>query len=147
VVHAVLADGVGNLFVKIHKAKLLSDKRHDDSFKQIEESFTRVMNLGKKHKASSIDPTLFETESEKALFDQYETVKEKFMTYMREEKSEEALQVLATLSEPINAFFEHNMVMADDMAVKQNRLGLIRAISNLIKQFADVTLIEWKQQK
>jgi len=147
VVQAVLADGIGNLFVKIHKARLLSLKRQDHSFKQIEESFTRVMNLGKKYAQTDIDEALFETDSERKLYDTYVDVRETFHAQMNNEEVAEALDTLSTLSTPINDFFDHNMVMAEDEKVKQNRLALIHAISNLIKQFADVTLIEWKQQQ
>ena len=38
------------------------------------------------------------------------------------------------------------MVMADDDQVKGNRLALVEKISNLIKEYADLTVIEWKQQ-
>ncbi|MEJ8776550.1 glycine--tRNA ligase subunit beta [Pseudogracilibacillus sp. ICA-222130] len=147
VVQAVLADGIGNLLVKIHKARLLSLKRQDHSFKQIEESFTRVMNLGKKHEQTNIDETLFETDSERKLYETYIDVRETFHTQMNNEEVAEALDTLSALSTPINDFFDHNMVMAEDEKVKENRLALIHAISNLIKQFADVTLIEWKQHQ
>ena len=39
------------------------------------------------------------------------------------------------------------MVMAEDEEIKNNRLALVHVISNLIEQYADMTLIEWKQHK
>ena len=105
------------------------------------------MNLGKKYEQTDIDEALFETDSERKLYDTYVDVRETFHAQMNNEEVAEALDTLSTLSTPINDFFDHNMVMAKDEKVKQNRLALIHAISNLIKQFADVTLIEWKQQQ
>lgn len=147
VIQAVLANGVGVLHDKLNKAALLSEKRNDPAFKEIEESFTRVMNLGKKHIEKNIDTALFETDSEKALYDNYKEVKDTFESYVKTKDASQQLATLASLTEPIKTFFEHNMVMADDEKVKANRLALVHAISALIEQFADVTLIEWKQHQ
>lgn len=145
IVRAVLAGGIGVLNYTIDKAKLLSNKRNDPAFKQIEEALVRVMNLSKKSTDAKIDPSLFETSSEKALYDTYNEVNNKFSQYDKQFDALNALSQLERLAQPIHEFFEHNMVMAEDERVKENRLALVNYISQLIKSYADVTLIEWKQ--
>jgi glycyl-tRNA synthetase beta chain len=49
--------------------------------------------------------------------------------------------VLATLAAPIDAFFGAVMVMVEDTAVKNNRLALLKSISALATQTADLTKI------
>ncbi|MDQ6957276.1 MAG: DALR anticodon-binding domain-containing protein, partial [Mariprofundaceae bacterium] len=49
------------------------------------------------------------------------------------------LQELATLREPVDTFFDDVMVMADDAAVKGNRLALLGQLRALFLQLADVS--------
>lgn len=147
IIQAVLHEGIGTFHYTIEKAKLLSAKRNDPSFKQIEEALVRIMNLGKKHVQTNINPALFETESEKELYSMYNEVKEAFFQLTNQLEASNALEQIERLAGPIHQFFEHNMVMADNVDVKQNRLALVHNISTIINHYADVTLIEWKQHK
>jgi len=50
-----------------------------------------------------------------------------------------AMQLLATIRQPVDAFFDGVMVMAEDEAVKQNRLALLNQIYQLFRQVADIS--------
>ena len=52
------------------------------------------------------------------------------------------LKRLAALRTPVDAFFDSVMVMADDPAVKGNRLALLAALSALFLHTADLALIQ-----
>ena len=145
VIDAVLSKQIGIMHYALDKAKILSEKRNDDTFKSTQEALVRIMNLGKKHVQKNIDPTLFETDSEQALYEAYVKAKENFATFDRDRNAKAAFDELATLTEPIHEFFENNMVMAEDEKIKNNRLALVHSISVLIEQFGDLTLVEWKQ--
>lgn len=147
IIKAVLHDEIGVLSYKFKKAKLLSEKRNDANFKLAQESFVRVLNLAKKAEASKVDPAYFETESEKKLYERFTLVEENFHKLEAKLAAEEALHELVSLAEPIHDFFENNMVMDPDEKIKENRLSLVYDIANLIKQYADLTLIEWKQHQ
>ncbi|MEY8263831.1 MAG: glycine--tRNA ligase subunit beta [Bermanella sp.] len=54
---------------------------------------------------------------------------------------EEYLLSLASLRASIDDFFDNVMVMADDEAVKQNRLALLNQLRNLFLQVADISLL------
>ena len=45
------------------------------------------------------------------------------------------------LAQPIDAFFDSVMVMADDERVRNNRLGLLKSIDELVKGVADFSKI------
>ena len=145
VIHAVIDDAIGVLGYSLDKAKLLSDKRDDPSFKSVEESLVRVMNLSDKAEKETIDEALFETASEKQLYDDLMTIEIAFDEQQDKYDAKAALNELAKLEKPIHQFFEYNMVMADDENIKQNRLALVLRIAKLIEQYANMTLIEWKQ--
>ena len=50
---------------------------------------------------------------------------------------EKALAELAKLRVPVDAFFDHCMVMAEDKKVRANRLALLAEIAVLFSQVAD----------
>ena len=52
-----------------------------------------------------------------------------------------ALSALAAVKPQVDAFFDGVMVMADDAAVKQNRLNLLNVLSNLLNAVADIALL------
>ncbi|WP_067727384.1 glycine--tRNA ligase subunit beta [Oceanobacillus damuensis] len=147
VIHAVLHAEVGRFDYTISKAKILADKRNDESFKPVQEALTRVLNLSDKAgDTDSITPERFVTDTEKELFEKYRSAKKDFPAYNQVKAADDALSSLAELAEPIHEFFENNMVMTDDIKIRANRLGLIHELSLMIKDFADFRIIEWKQQ-
>jgi glycyl-tRNA synthetase beta chain len=48
---------------------------------------------------------------------------------------------LATLSEPLNHFFEGVMVMDENPEVRQNRLSLLNGVRRLFDEFGDFSKI------
>lgn len=145
IIRAVLDEEIGVLPYTLDKAILLNNKRNDDSFKFAQESFIRILNLANQAESNEIDEALFQTPSEKELQDELLKVKEEFHLYNEQYKANEAFTALEKLAHPIHEFFEHNMVMDNDEKIKRNRLALVFEIAALIKQFANLSLIEWKQ--
>lgn len=52
------------------------------------------------------------------------------------------LKLLASLREPIDAFFDQVMVMVDDELVKANRLALLVQLQSLLQGVADISLLQ-----
>ena len=55
---------------------------------------------------------------------------------------QEALSQLAGIRESVDNFFDNVMVMADDEAVKQNRLALLSQLSGLFLEIADISVLQ-----
>jgi glycyl-tRNA synthetase beta chain len=53
-----------------------------------------------------------------------------------------ALCQLAALQAPVDTFFDNVMVMADDEMLRDNRLALLNAMSELFLQVADISLLQ-----
>lgn len=148
VIDAVLHDEIGVLTYKLDKANLLSDKRADESFKLTQESFVRVLNLANKEPTTAeVKEEHLSSASEKALFEALQKVEKDFIAYETAYDALKGLDVLVTLSEPIHDFFEHNMVMDPNEDIRTNRLALVNRIARLMKRYADLTLIEWRQHQ
>lgn len=52
------------------------------------------------------------------------------------------LEMLAQLREPVDTFFDTVMVMAEDEAVRNNRLALLAFLRDLFLNVADISLLQ-----
>ena len=75
---------------------------------------------------------------EKALFDQVTALAPIVSDAMRAEAYTDALMALAKVRSSVDAFFEDVMVMAEDAKVRQNRLALLKALSDQMNAVADI---------
>ncbi|MFC8059042.1 DALR anticodon-binding domain-containing protein, partial [Bacillus velezensis] len=107
-------------------------------FKETAESLGRVISISKKGESRDIKPDLFENEQEKKLFDAYQKTKDSVAESFASKNYEQALDVLSGLKEPIEDYFNHTMVNADDEALKTNRLAQMTALADVIKSFANM---------
>ncbi|HLS59598.1 MAG TPA: glycine--tRNA ligase subunit beta [Virgibacillus sp.] len=147
VIQSVLHEDIGFFFYTIEKAKVLSAKRNDEPFKTVEEALVRVLNIAKNKETSHINEALFETESERLLFKQYEEVAKQYEEAKTRYDAEQTLIELSSLATPIHDFFENNMVMTDDKSLRSNRLALLNKIAAFVNDYADLAKIQWKQHE
>ncbi|WP_226036931.1 glycine--tRNA ligase subunit beta [Aquibacillus saliphilus] len=146
VIEAALSTGIGNFSFTLEKAKVLSEKRSDESFKYIQEALVRVLNIATKGSDTGINEAIFENDQEKELFHIYLDIIEKYDRELKQFEPRNALEVLGELAKPIHDFFDHTMVMTDNEELKNNRLSLLNKIADSILKYADLTKIQWKQQ-
>ena len=76
--------------------------------------------------------------AEKALFDQVTALAPTIDEAMRAEAYTDALMALAKVRTSVDAFFEDVMVMAEDSKVRQNRLALLKTLSDQMNAVADI---------
>ncbi|WNC16887.1 glycine--tRNA ligase subunit beta [Brevibacillus brevis] len=134
VVDAVLSADLSYVPMIMAKAKALMAAVAGEEFKLVVEQFNRVNNLAQKAEADKVDEALFAEEVERSLYQAYLSVQREVDGLSDQDK---VLATLSTLREPIHAFFDKVMVMADDQAVRANRLGLLLRLSRLIYGYAD----------
>ncbi|EOX1607845.1 glycine--tRNA ligase subunit beta [Vibrio cholerae] len=89
-----------------------------------------------------IDLALLQEDAEKALAEAVEIMAEALEPAFATGNYQEALSKLAGLRAPVDAFFDNVMVMADDKALKKNRLTLLNKLRNLFLQIADISLLQ-----
>ncbi|GIT90351.1 glycine--tRNA ligase beta subunit [Jannaschia pagri] len=87
------------------------------------------------------DPKLAETEEERALFAALATTKPGIDAALSAEDYPAAMQALATLRGPIDAFFEAVQVNADNDIVRRNRLNMLSEIVRTGEKIADLTRV------
>ncbi len=89
-----------------------------------------------------IDLALLQEDAEKALAEAVEIMAEALEPAFATGNYQEALSKLAGLRAPVDSFFDNVMVMADDEALKKNRLTLLNKLRNLFLQIADISLLQ-----
>jgi len=108
----------------------------------------RVSNiLGKlddDHAFGAVDTTLFAEPQEQALTDALATLGESARTHLGQGAYTDALTALAGLREPVDAYFDGVMVNADDEALRNNRLNLLKTLRDLFLEVADISLLAVK---
>jgi glycyl-tRNA synthetase beta chain len=80
--------------------------------------------------------------AEAELASAFSVVNTKIAPLMATKNYQSALTELAALKQPIDNFFDHVMVMADDEQVKTNRLTLLNEIRNSFLAIADISLLQ-----
>ena len=105
----------------------------------------RVSNiLGKleaDHQFGEVSTSLLVEPQEKALAEQLKALTETCRRHLDDNEYTEALACLAILREPVDAFFDGVMVNAEDAALRDNRLNLLRELRDLFLQVADISLL------
>ncbi len=119
------------------------------AFKQLPEAATlaaankRVQNLLKKADAAlgTVNPALLQQSEEQALFAASQALQPKIDAALAAHNFQTALSELAAIKPQVDAFFDGVMVMADDAAVKQNRLNLLKQLADQMNAVADIALL------
>ena len=123
-------------------------------FSQQEEAATlasankRVANILAKNAdqpvADSIDDSLLVEDAEKALVAALRETSNAVETAGAEANYRAVLETLTTLKQTVDNFFDSVMVMADDEALKRNRLAILQQLRNQFLLVADISLLAAK---
>lgn len=140
-VDAAIAAGFDDLVtVRERIAALAEFKTHPD-FEPLTVAFKRVGNIIKDGVDAPVDPSLFQDDAEKHLYEAIQTVKNSAGSCISSGAWLDALTEIATLRGAVDRFFDNVMVMAEDQRVRANRLALLTAIARLFGQIADFSRI------
>ena len=104
----------------------------------------RITNILKKNEealaqAGAIDPALLQDQAEKDLAAAVARVQPEVDAAFASGDFAGTLKTLAQLREPVDAFFNDVMVMADDLALRNNRLALLASLHGTMNRVADIS--------
>ena len=142
-VNAILSGFSANVTDLTTRLFALEEIAGSPDFEPMMIAFKRVMNISKDHTDTSVDPALFESASEADLADAFDAMATRFDEAMEARSYAQALGLIAGLKPAIDGFFDGVMVMAEDPAVRANRLGFMRAIAERFGRFADFSRIQF----
>jgi len=102
----------------------------------------RVSNILSKQEhdgSTQVEASLLQEAAEKALFEAVTASQQQVAPLFAKGDYQQALDALATLREPVDAFFDQVMVIADDDAIRRNRLALLASLQALFLEVADIS--------
>lgn len=105
----------------------------------------RISNILRQQKGpvpESVDEARLVEPAEQRLWTAVEEIRPRFEALLAEGDYTAALTTLAALREPVDAFFDSVMVMADDTALRDNRLALLARINALFLAIADISQLQ-----
>ncbi|AWB66446.1 glycine--tRNA ligase subunit beta [Saccharobesus litoralis] len=92
--------------------------------------------------SDTVDSQLLQEDAEKVLAQAVAEQTSVLEPVFAERQYAKALSELAGLREAVDSFFDNVMVMADDEAVKQNRLVLLSQLRGLFLRIADISVLQ-----
>ncbi|MDQ1427989.1 MAG: glycyl-tRNA synthetase, partial [Acidimicrobiaceae bacterium] len=97
----------------------------DEEFRTVATAYRRCLRIARGAAPGEVDPLLFEDPAETALWEAYQAAADGLAAAAN---LAEFVSRFAPLVAPINTFFEEVLVMAEDPAVKANRLRLLATL-------------------
>jgi len=141
-VAGVLDVGIDDPALIMKRIAAVEEFERHEKFPSLLTAFKRAHNITKGGFDGDPDPALFEDDAERDLYETYTGLLPDYGAYMAEKDFREALNLLSELSRPIDVFFDSVMVMAEDEALKANRLKLLSRITGLFLAIANFSSLE-----
>ncbi|MEO5332497.1 MAG: glycine--tRNA ligase subunit beta [Magnetococcus sp. YQC-5] len=142
-IDAVQVLGLDDLYDVVSRVRALAVFKQQESFVALVAANKRIVNL--LDKADQGDPGQGGDlhggilAAEIALFDAVRLCHQKTAPLIQVQNYAAALEILATLQEPIDRFFADVLVMDPDVEIRRNRLALLRLVRQGFDQIADVS--------
>jgi glycyl-tRNA synthetase beta chain len=140
--------GVGVVGPHLARLEALHKIRNQKEFESLALVFKRAVNIRrqaeKTEPASShqINSDLLKEDSEKKLFEVLRQVQKDVVRHVNAQSYHEALMSMVSLQQPLADFFNGVMVMAEDRALRANRLAIIEGLVLTFFTVADLSKIQ-----
>ena len=141
IVDAVLAVGDVNVIDILKRASALAEFRLTPNFEDVYNALNRVLRILPPNAPETVDVTLLQDDAEEQLNAGLSEAEPNFKQSIQERDYAKLLTQLATLQPAIDAFFDDILVMAEEPALRTNRLALLNKIGQNIYAIADLTKI------
>jgi glycyl-tRNA synthetase beta chain len=109
-----------------------------DRLEQIVTVYKRSDRIARDAEPGDVDPALFQEDAEREVFDALERAREPIGAVAQRD-FETAFAAAAALAQPLEQFFEDVLVMAEDEAVRRNRLRLLLDVRDTLGRLGDLS--------
>ena len=138
-IDAILATSEVDVIDILERTEVLRTFREQPDFDRVYPALNRVLRILPDQPPTTIQPDLFQDEAEKQLGKVVGSTEAALDQCLQQRDYEELLTRLGELQPTIDRFFDDVMVMAEDAALRSNRLALLNAIAQKIYPLADLT--------
>ena len=135
---AAWAPSLTDLVDRIQAVKAVRD---DSNFLSILDSAKRIANITTGHTSTRVDAAHLEHATERRLAELADVVTSQIAELIALREYRSALESFAALAPELETFFQDVMVNVEDLAVRGNRMSLLRKVGGAVMKIADVTKI------
>jgi len=140
IIDAVININTDDIYDMSIRADKLNEWLTKEESQNIIAAFKRIASLAKKAESDEVKRDLLE-DDEIQLYEAFNKIEDKVKTSLDKKEYDKALDILMTLKESIDNYLENVMIMVDELKLKNNRLGLLRKIYNLMMKVCDLSMI------
>jgi glycyl-tRNA synthetase beta chain len=144
-VEAVLSAGFDDLVDARRRLEALAEVKRRPDFVPLAVAFKRVANIQEKAadvNAASLDVGLLREEAERHLASEVERVGAEVASLRERRDYPAVLRAVAELKPAVDRFCDGVLCMADDPALRANRLALVKRVADLFGDLADFRKIQ-----
>jgi glycyl-tRNA synthetase beta chain len=142
VIEAVLAGGFDDPVRAVRRAEALTRLIGQPDWDGVATGFKRAINILPDRPIAPVNPSRFVDPAERLLHDEIATRRPRVVAALNRDDYEDALGELARLRPAVDQFFEAVLVMDPDLDVRENRLGLLRGLAELVLPIADLRRVQ-----
>jgi glycyl-tRNA synthetase beta chain len=142
-VNAVLAAGFDNPLDALQRLRALQELRNEPDFLSLASNFKRVANILSQAGEAGGEPneSMLSDPAEQALWKSCLLLQPEVAAARKNHDYGTALRSIASMRGAVDEFFKAVMVMAEDPAIRSNRISLLNCISQLFDNIADISRI------
>lgn len=141
VVDAIINIEDSNPFDLLIRAKDLDTWVKNNSVTEALQTFSRISNISKEAIAGKVDEALFAHDSEAKLNTAYNSIKAEVEAMLARREYVKALELLISIKDSVDAFFDSVMIMDENMDIRANRLAMLSNIRTTMESVADLSKI------
>jgi glycyl-tRNA synthetase beta chain len=142
IVEAVLSQGFDDPRRAVQRADALTGLIGRPDWDPLTVAFKRAINILPARSIGPVDPSRFAHEAERHLHEETTARRPRVQQALDESDYASALRELSGLRPAVDRFFEAVMVMDPDPAIQENRLGLLKALADLVLPIADLRKVQ-----
>jgi len=146
VLRAVMARGITTVHDAFRRATALAEIKGEPDFEALAVAFKRTKNILNKFEGRVVplEVARLVEQEERELHSACEVLKPKVQESVGQKDYETALRLIAGIRVTVDRFFDKVLVMADDIGLRNNRLALLKEISDLFLSIADISEVVQK---
>ena len=134
---AVLQAGFDDVPRAFQRAGALAKAKKDPDFASLAIAFKRVANILPPDFARGVEEGRLQEEAERVLYREVKALQGEVARLTDRGAYEEVLKKIASLRPTVDRFFDDVLVMVEDAAIRENRLGLLAETASLFSRIAD----------
>lgn len=140
-IEASLSEVLEDIYEAYRRILELHNLRGNKDFEDLLISFKRMGNIIKEERDFIFSEELLKEKEERELYDFFINVGNEIIRNINERNYGEVYRILSTFKPYVDNFFDHVLVMDENLDLRRNRMGLLRSIIDVFSSIIDFSKI------